>query len=115
MRPIPEKLRREMENDPFYKKCCITGSSSEKIDWHHNLIYGGRQVNEKWCILPLAKSVHDNIVKYKEICDWIMFNRATDEELERYSKAMNYKRMRDVLNKKYGIYTERNRNPKSNM
>lgn len=93
-----------MSNDPFYKKCCVTGKTDEKIDFHHNMIYGGSQVNEAWCILPLAKSVHDNIVYYKEVCDWIMLNRASESDLARFSKAINYKRMRDVLNKKYGKY-----------
>lgn len=102
MRKIPDKLRQEMERDPFYKQCCITGRADEKIDWHHNMIYGGNQVNEKWCILPLLQSIHRDIVKHKERCDWIMLNRATDAELERYSKAINYKHIRKVLNKKYG-------------
>lgn len=93
-----------MEADPFYKQCCITGSKSGKIDWHHNLIFAGRQVNEKFCILPLLKSIHDNIVVHKEECDWIMWNRATDEEIKRYSKAIDYFKERDRLNKKYGKY-----------
>ena len=105
MRPIPPKLRREMEADPFYQKCCITGKSNEKIDWHHNMTWKGRQLNMKFCILPLAKSVHDNIVKYKEICDWIMLNRMTEQELIFYSKATNYIRERDRLNGIYGKFS----------
>lgn len=106
MRKIPPKLVKEMESDKYYQKCCITGLSKNavKIEWHHNLIYGGQQVNEKFCILPLADFVHEKIVKYKEKCNWIMLNRATDQELEKYSKAIDYKRMREVLNKKYGVY-----------
>ena len=106
MRPIPPKLKDNMSSDPYYKKCCVTGSTSEKIDFHHNLIFGGRQVNEKFCILPLAKSIHDNIVKYKEICDWIMWSRANEDEIRRYSKANNYIRTRDILIGKYGKYNE---------
>ena len=112
MRPIPPKLKDDMASDQYYKKCCITGSTSEKIDWHHNLIFGGKQVNEKFCILPLAKSIHDKIVKYKEICDWIMWSRATDEEIRRYSKAENYFAKRDKLVAKYGQYSS---NWKSNI
>lgn len=98
-----------MEADPFYQKCCITGltKNAVKIDWHHNLIYGGRQVNEKWCILPLADFVHINIVKYKAKCNWIMLNRATDEELRKYSKVVDYVKMRNNLNKFYGDYPKR--------
>lgn len=101
---MPLKLRDELSNDPYYRRCCVSGSNSEKIDFHHNLIFAGRQVNEKWCILPLAKSIHDNIARNKEVCDWIMLNRGTDEELERYSKAVDLLRRREVLNNKYGVY-----------
>ena len=93
-----------MAQDPFYKRCCLTGSMNVKIEWHHNLIFAGRQVNEKWCILPLWEKVHAqaNKPEIKEKLDWIMLNRATDAELERYSKATNLKTKRDKLNKKYG-------------
>jgi hypothetical protein len=104
MQKIPKPLVEEMENDTFYKKCCITGETKGKIDWHHNLIYAGKQVNRKFCILPLAQSVHREIVKHKEICDWIMLNRATEQELAEFSKAIDYKRARDKLNEKYGHY-----------
>jgi hypothetical protein len=100
--PIPKEMREEMSQDPYYKKCCITGRSDEKIDWHHNLTFKGKRVNEKFCILPLAKSVHDKLPK--ELCDWVMWNRATDEEIARYSKAENYQLTKERLNKKYGIY-----------
>ena len=91
MNNIPKKLKEEMATDPFYARCCITGALAKdtKVDWHHNLIFAGRQVQEKWCILPLAKHVHDYIVKYKEQCDWIMLNRADDDTLRRFSKAIN--------------------------
>jgi len=104
MRPIPQDLKIEMESDPFYSRCCITGQhkTSVKIDWHHNLIYAGKQVNEKWCILPLAEDVHEKIVRYKEKCDWIMLNRGTDDQLRKYSKAKDLIRERDRLNKIYG-------------
>lgn len=106
MRAIPERLKQELASDPFYSKCCITGSASEKIDWHHNLMFGGSQINEKFCILPLAKSVHDKISKYKDICDWIMWNRASYEEIKRYSKAINYSEYKKILNRDYGNYIE---------
>lgn len=113
MRPIPQKLKDEIAADPFYKRCCISGrpATSTKIDWHHNLIFAGRQVNEKWCILPLAKEVHDNIARYKEKCDWIMLNRATDDDLIRYSKAENLMRKRDILNRKYGAFAYKTPKP----
>lgn len=109
MRPIPAKLRDELAADPFYDRCCISGVSKlhTKIDWHHNATWQGRQLQEKWAILPLARDIHDNIVRYKEKCDWIMLNRADDDTLRRYSKAVNLIAKRDTLNKKYG--TPRNK------
>lgn len=106
MRKIPAKLRSEMENDLFYKRCCLSGKSAlhTKIDFHHNLIFAGKQINEKWCILPLATDIHRDIVKHKEKCDWVMLNRATDEELRKYSRAIDLIHKRDYLNKKYGAY-----------
>ena len=106
MRKMPLSLRKELQRDPFYQKCCITGYSNKfvKIDFHHNFIFAGRQVNEKWCILPLGSLVHIHIVQFKEQCDWIMLNRADEETLKKYSKAVNLIRERDRLNKKYGKY-----------
>lgn len=106
MRRIPDALRAEMEADPYYQRCCISGvhKTVEKIDWHHNLIFAGKQVNEKWAILPLATSLHDRISDpdIKAKCDWIMLNRAEGSTLVRYSKAVNLTRRRDQLNKRYG-------------
>lgn len=104
MNNIPPKLREEMAADPFYQRCCITGAMAKntKVEWHHNLIHAGKQVQEKWCILPLAEAVHDDIAYYKEECDWIMLNRADEATLKRYSRAENLVAKRDRLNKKYG-------------
>ena len=95
---IPPKMKEEMANDPFYKKCCITGRSDEKIEWHHNLMFAGKRVSEKFAILPVLQSIHRQEAKYKDELNRIMLNRATDEELERYSKAVDYKKLRDRLN-----------------
>lgn len=108
-KPIPKPLREEMSNDEFYSRCCITGltKNAVKIEWHHNLMFGGSRVNAKFCILPLADFVHRNITKHKEKCDWIMWNRATEEEIAKYSKAVDYKRELERLNKIYGICPKR--------
>jgi hypothetical protein len=104
MNCIPPKLKQEMAEDPFYKKCCITGTpaTSAKIDWHHGLTYAGKQLQERFAIIPLRKDIHDNIVLYREKCDWIILNRANDQQLKKYSKAIDLTAKRDRLNKKYG-------------
>lgn len=103
MNNIPKKLKEEMANDPFYKKCCITGTlaTNAKVEWHHGLMFAGKRVQEKFAIIPLRKDIHDNVVYYREKCDWIILNRATDEQLKKYSKSTDLIAMRDRLNKKY--------------
>lgn len=109
-KPIPPALRREMEQDPFYQRCCVTGIRKgpyTKIDWHHNLVSylnGNKgRVNEKWCILPLYEDVHKMVSRkdIKEYLEWIMLNRADEETLKRWSKVENLIEKRDKLNKKY--------------
>lgn len=108
MRPIPLKMRNEMSNDPFYQRCCVTGKASGKIDFHHNLIFAGRQVNEKFCILPLSREIHDRVHEepFKGIVDWIMLNRASEDELTMFSKARSLRFERDRLNRELGIWRE---------
>lgn len=109
MRRIPDELRREMERDPFYKRCCLSLSSSGKIDWHHALIFAGRQVNAKFAILPLRTDIHARVhePKIKKLCDWVMLNRASAKELKQYSKVTNLARYREQLNEEYGVWNPR--------
>ena len=109
MNNIPPKLRKQLADDPMYKRCivhqCYHGPGV-KIEWHHNLIFAGKQVQERWCILPICKAVHDlaNNTLVRGHLDWIMINRATDDELRRYSKAIDLIAKRNRLNKQYGVY-----------
>lgn len=99
MRPIPTKLREEMANDPFYKVCCYC--ASQPVEWHHVFIYAGKQINEKWAIVPACKKHHDlvqsdsNIRKFFELTS---LSRATKEDFAKYPK-------RDWLSYKNRLYT----------
>lgn len=101
---MPPKLRAELANDPFYKVCCVTGSNVGKIEWHHNATWQGRQLQERFAILPILKEIHIKAENKhnKTVLDWIMLNRATDEDLEKYSKTINYIKHREALNKQFG-------------
>lgn len=101
---IPVELLSKIVSDAFYKRCCLCRSVSVQL--HHNLIHGGRQVNEKFCILPLCPSCHA-IEKRKDVhekLDWMMTQRATDDELARYSKIINWAQRKVALEQKYGKY-----------
>lgn len=96
-----------MAADPFYRVCAVTGEKgtrADPIEWHHNLIFGGSQVQEKFCILPIKRSLHyqanDKAVRAR--LDWIMLSRATEEQLTRYSKAIDHRFNLAMLNAVYG-------------
>lgn len=104
MRPIPPQLREEMAQDNYYSKCCIRDEKcSGRIEWHHALIFAGRQVNEKFCILPVCHFHHEH-EKDKELHEkltYIWLCRASSDDLERFSKGIDYKAMYVRLRKKY--------------
>lgn len=101
MRPIPLKLRKEIANDNFYKKCCITGNINVSLE--HCWIYGGKQINEKWAIVPLARELNTSHppTEVKERCRLISLRRATKEDLAKYPKR-DWKQELNYLEGKYG-------------
>ena len=65
MNHIPKKLNNELNEDPFYLSCCLAGFGpcSGRIQRHHNLIYAGKQVQSKSCILPACEGHHEEARK----------------------------------------------------
>lgn len=88
---IPPAIRNRLENDLFMKRCCIEDRNCEgRIEWHHALIFGGKRVNEWWCILPVCTYHHAKEAQFKEELNTVMANRASVEELTPYCKVINY-------------------------
>lgn len=108
MSRIPKKLNDELNQDPDYTVCMLTGMRStceDPIQRHHNLIYAGSQVQRKFCILAIKKSVHDkaNDKLIKAKLDHIMLSRASDAELLEFShKSEDLFRKRAMLNRTFG-------------
>lgn len=104
MNAIPKKLKEEMAADPYYKVCCVTGlrAPTVKIEWHHNFIFAGKQVQEKWCILPVSEAIHilARQSDTREKLDLIMLNRADPEVFVRFSRA-NLTQRHKYLKQKY--------------
>lgn len=113
MNHIPKQLNDEMNDDPYYRKCCLSflGGCGGRIQRHHALTWKGSQYQRKFCILPACENHHEKARggEVKKRFDWILLNRATEVELLEISKAINYVEMRDRLNKEYGIYSYKNR------
>lgn len=115
MRKIPETLKQDILADRFYERCALRHTPhccgcAGRVTWEHAIIYAGRQLNEKWAIVPLCERCHgvnsyqDVTAVNKELSVWVALNMATDAELLAVSKATNYLRERDRLNNKYGTY-----------
>lgn len=90
-KPIPLKMREELVEDKFMKGCCLawdfnTGSCEGAIQWHHNLMYAGKRINEKGAILPVCEKHHREEAKYKKILNKIMYTRMTDTDRAKYPK-----------------------------
>lgn len=109
MRPISQKNREIISNDPYYRQCArhMDGSCDGRITIEHALIFGGKQIDELWNLIPLCEFHHGigkhqdggNLIKEKNI--WLALNRATVEELKAISKVIPYLNMRERLNKIY--------------
>lgn len=100
---IPIDLRDEMRKDSFYDQCAVTGA--RMTQWHHVFMFAGKSIQEKWNIIPVSKEIHDKCTQHKpeydrkmaERVELIALNRATDEELARYSKVEDLIAKRDRL------------------
>lgn len=107
MSKIPKAILEAILSDPFYKKCCIPHFEfvcSGRIEFHHNLIYGGKQVQEKDFILPVchAHHVQEKKKSIKDRLNWVMLKRGSTRLIDAYSKVINWKHEQQRLNKIYG-------------
>lgn len=114
MKNIPAKLKKEILNDPEYGRCGLLGyhTCGGRVTLEHAMIYAGRQIQERWAIIPVCAAgqevdqFQDAHTMDKERNRWVALNRATDEELAKFSKATpSFFFVRDRLNKKFGPYT----------
>lgn len=104
MRPIPQKLRDELTDDPRMKKCAvnIVHICSPKIEWHHVWHYGNRQINEKWAIIGICENMHKKIEdpRIKRLTEKISLSLATVDDLAKYPKK-DWEQIKKYL-KNYG-------------
>ena len=111
MTRIPPKIKEQLAADPFMKQCCITGD--HRAEWHHVWIYGGKQIQEVWAILPLslrkhrigAEAFHNGCRETKDLCMFISLCRCRDlglwpSMLKKYPKK-DWKFIFNKLSKKY--------------
>ena len=102
MRPIPPKMREQMSRDP-YMEFCIHPGCKNIPEWEHAFIYAGKQINEKWAIVPCCMYHHRGEGLDKHFNQWVAINRATEEELQKYGKK-NWAQLKATLNEEYGPF-----------
>lgn len=94
MTKIPDALREELSNDPYYQTCArsIEHNCQGRITWEHAWIYAGKQIQEKWAIIPLCE-FHHAVNQFQDSGDLnkhenqrISLLRATKEDLKKYPK-----------------------------
>ncbi len=104
MRPIPLKLRKQIAEDPFMKKCCYRDCKKTEVEWNHTLMYAGRQVNTWYAIVPLCTEHHrgNNGTIYndvKEWCELITYMRG-GAELDKDCPKMSWRQHKQYLTEK---------------
>lgn len=108
MRPIPPKLNKQIDEDPFYRKCCLEDENCDgKIERHHNLIYAGQQQNYLFCILPACANYHHKFEKRADIrdqLDRVMLSRTNLSFLVKTFPKRNWLQLKNYLNKLYGMH-----------
>ena len=98
---IPPKIREQLANDPFMKRCIYHNSDcSDRVEWEHALYYSGKKIQETFAIVPCCTYHHRGAGLNKEFNQAIALSRATDEDLAKYPRA-NFQQMKKYLIKKY--------------
>jgi hypothetical protein len=108
---IPKALLVELSGDPYYRQCAVTGSFWG-VQWHHVFMFGGKSIQERWAIIPLKAVIHRQVTQHNpeydpglaERVEWMSLNRATEDELQPYSKVVDLVNLKKELNRKYGSY-----------
>ena len=113
MRPIPPKIRAQIDQDIFYKHCAFKylGECEGRTTVDHTVIFAGRQIDDLFNLVPVCAKHHGvdffqdaGTELPKDMRLWVALNRATDDDLLKYSKAINYIREKERLNTLYGKY-----------
>lgn len=90
MRPIPDKLRKKLSNMPHMEKCawCVAKSN---LEWHHAILYSGRQLNEWYAIIALCRQCHRGEfgtlrAEIKDFCEMLAITRGLEDLTKKYPK-----------------------------
>lgn len=111
MRPISKKVFEAIQADSEYRTCMRLRwfgdhACEGRITLEHALMYGGRQVDEKFAIISLCAYAHsvdefqDSGILDKSKNEFIALSRASEEDFKKYPKS-GWKQRLAYLVKKY--------------
>lgn len=104
MRPISEKVKKELEGDPRMKLCVVRHSTlleacEGRVEWDHIWIYAGKQIDEPWAIVGVCKKHHrekDGNPYIKRLVESASLRLATEEDLAKYPRK-NWSQIKHFL------------------
>lgn len=103
MNNIPPKLRQQLADDPWMHYCARQSYECDgRITWEHAFIHAGKQIQERWAIIPLCWRHHLGDLLDKELNQAIALANATDEDLAKYPRT-NWAQLKEYLFKKYDL------------
>lgn len=94
MRAISQKTKRILSDSPRMRFCALQGiishACSMKIEWHHNLIYAGRQSDIPNTILGICSEIHEkaNRKDVRDALNKIMYAQMTEEDFKKLPKLI---------------------------
>lgn len=81
-------------------KQCIYRNCSGKPECEHAFTYQGRQINEKWALVPVCTYHHRGNGLDKNYNRYRAILRATDDDFKKYPKA-DWKQLKKYLIMRY--------------
>ena len=88
MNNIPKKLRADLAVDPSMRRCILDDEDCiGRVQFHHVWTYAGKQIQERFAIVPLCAMHHENEVHFRDQIRALSLARATEAELARYPKV----------------------------
>lgn len=86
---MPKKLRKELAADEYYTRCAreSEGDCEGRITFEHAWIYAGKQIQERWAILPLCWYHHLGAGLNKALNQFLSLQNATAGDLKKYPRT----------------------------
>ena len=106
MRSISSTHKRQIDSDPYFKKCILCG---QKPEIHHCFIYQGKQIAELWNYVPLCHFHHvgekgfHKCKETKEIVELHVLQKMSPLDMAKYNKR-NWEQEKKYLLKKLRGY-----------